>query len=151
MANKESHESIRPKVGIGIMILKSGQVLLGKRRGSHGEGEYAFPGGHLEYMESFRDCAQREIAEECGIKVKNIRFQLLSNVMSYAPKHYVHIGLIADWQKGIPEVLEPDKLESWGWYDLDKLPKPLFEPCKTAISSYKTKKIYYDTSKPHKK
>ena len=53
----------KPKVGVGIMILKNGKVLLGKRKGSHGEGEFAFPGGHLEYMESFANCAKREIAE----------------------------------------------------------------------------------------
>ena len=41
------------RVGIGVIILKDGKVLLGKRKGSHGAGEYAFPGGHLEYMESF--------------------------------------------------------------------------------------------------
>lgn len=134
----------RPKVGIGILIFKNGRVLLGKRKGSHGEGEYAFPGGHLEYMESFEDCAKRETTEECGIKIRNIRFQLLSNITKYAPKHYVHVGLIADWKSGEPKLLEPEKIESWGWYDLDKLPSPLFEPCIQAIKSYKSGVNYYD-------
>ena len=49
----------KPKVGMGIMILKDGKILLGKRKNSHGSGEYAFPGGHLEYMESFEGCAKR--------------------------------------------------------------------------------------------
>lgn len=52
--------NLHPKVGIGVMIFKDGKVLLGKRKGSHGDGEYSFPGGHLNYMESFEDCAQRE-------------------------------------------------------------------------------------------
>ena len=43
----------RPKVGIGVMVFKDGKVLMGKRKSSHGEGEWAWPGGHLEYMESF--------------------------------------------------------------------------------------------------
>ena len=77
-----------PKVGIGIMIFKKGKILLGKRKGSHGEGEYAFPGGHLEYMESTEEGALREIAEECGIKIKNLRFQFVANVRKYKPKHY---------------------------------------------------------------
>ena len=48
-----------PKVGVGVMVLKDGKVLLTRRKGSHGAGEYSFPGGHLEYMESFEDCARR--------------------------------------------------------------------------------------------
>jgi len=134
----------KPKVGVGIMIFKNGKVLLGKRKGSHGEGEYAFPGGHLEYMESFQDCAKREISEECGIKIKNIRFQFLANVTKYAPKHYVHVGLVADWEDGEPEVLEPEKSESWDWHNIDNLPEPIFEMCKIAIDSYKTGINYYD-------
>ena len=134
----------KPKVGIGIMIIKDRKVLLGKRRGSHGEGEYAFPGGHLEYMESFEDCAKRETKEECGIEITNIRFQFLSNVTKYAPKHYVHIGLIADWKSGEPKVLEPEKCESWDWHGIDKLPEPLFEMCRQGIHCYKLGENYLD-------
>src|SRR4051812_15075215 len=115
-----------PRVGIGIMILKEGKILLGKRKNAHGSGEYAFPGGHLEYMESFEDCALREIAEECGISVGNIRFQYLANIKYYTPKHYVHVGLLADHISGEPKVLEPNKCESWDWFALDKLPTPMF-------------------------
>jgi 8-oxo-dGTP diphosphatase len=106
-------------------------------------GGFAFPGGHLEYMESFEDCAQRETDEECGIKIKNIRFQFLVNLTKYAPKHYVHIGLSADWAAGAPEVREPEKCESWDWYEMDKLPQPLFETCKLAIDSFRTGTNYY--------
>ncbi len=112
-------ENQKPKVGIGVMIFKDGKVLLGKRKGSHGDGEYSFPGGHLEYMESFENCARRETMEEAGIVLKNVRFQFLGNTKEYAPKHYVQIGLIADWENGEPKVLEPDKREEWNWYDLD--------------------------------
>lgn len=128
------------------MILKDGKVLLGKRRGSHGESEFAFPGGHLEYMEGFADCAMREVQEECGIEIENIRFQFLANVTKYAPKHYVHIGLIADWKNGEPQVLEPDKSESWLWYDLNNLPESIFEMCKLSFQSHATKKNYFDVS-----
>src|SRR5712692_1149689 len=88
------------RVGVGVMILKNGKVLLGLRNGSHGAGEWAFPGGHFEYMETFEDCATRETLEECGVEIQNIRFQLLANLRQYRPKHYVHVGLIADWKSG---------------------------------------------------
>lgn len=144
MCSTENMEQTQPKVGVGVMIVKNGSVLLGQRKGSHGEGEYAFPGGHLEYMESFEQCARRETLEECGIEIGRIRFQFVANVQTYAPQHYVHIGLLADWQNGMPEVLEPEASGSWEWYDLAKLPQPLFEMSRLAIESYKTGRNYYD-------
>ena len=144
IAQLKNMKKDRPKVGVGVMILKDGKVLLGKRKGSHGEGEYAFPGGHLEYMESFECCAKREIVEECNIEIENIRFQFLANVKKYAPLHYVHIGIIADWKNGESKLLEPEKSESWDWYNLDNLPHPLFEMCGLAMESYRTEQNYFD-------
>ncbi len=48
---EENAEVQRPKVGVGVMILKDGKVLLAKRKGSHGNGEFAFPGGHMDFYE----------------------------------------------------------------------------------------------------
>lgn len=134
-----------PKVGIGVMILKGNKVLLGQRKGSHGEGEWAFPGGHLEHMESILDCARRETKEECGIEIANIRFLFLSNLKTYAPKHYVHVGLIADWQSGEPQILEPDSCEEWGWFDLNNIPTPLFNTCATSFEARRTGRNFYDS------
>lgn len=134
----------RPKVGVGVMILKDGKVLLSKRKSSHGAGEYAFPGGHLEYMESFAECAIRETKEESGIEITNIQFQYLANITSYKPKQYAHIGLVADWKSGVPQVLEPEKSEQWQWYVLDQLPKPMFVSCTLAFLSHKTSQNYFD-------
>lgn len=129
-------EDNRPKVGIGVMIFKDGKVLLAKRKSSHGRGEYGFPGGHLEHMESFEDCAKRETKEECGIEIENVEFRFVENVTIYAPKHYVLIGMTADWKSGEPEILEPDKSEAWRWYDLESLPSPLFKMSKMIIDRY---------------
>lgn len=133
----------KPKVAIKVMIIRDGKVLFGKRKKPFAGGQYEFPGGHFEYMESFEECAKRETREECGIEIKNIRFQFLANVRKYIPRHYVHIGLIADWKNGDPKLLEPYECENWGWYDLNNLPSPLFDPCKVAIDSYLTGKNYY--------
>lgn len=132
------------KVGIGILIFKNGKVLLGKRKGSHGAGEYASPGGSMEFGESFSEAAQREIWEEAHIKVKNIQFMFLSNLRDYEGKHYIHIQLKADWKSGIPKVMEEEKCESWDWFELNNMPKPLFKTFPAVIQALKTHEVYFD-------
>ena len=136
----------RPKVGVGVFLVKDGkQILLGKRKAAHGSGEYALPGGHLELGESFEECALRELAEEAGsnIKVKKVSFLCLTNLRRYAPKHYADIGVLAEWKSGNPTVMEPDKKEDWQWYDLDDLPQPLFGCTDNYIEAYRTGKVYF--------
>ena len=134
-----------PKVGIGVMIWKDGRILLGLRKGSHGGGEYALPGGHLEFGESFEECAKRETREKAGIEITNVRFAILMNLKSYPGQHYAHIGLAADWQGGEPKAMEPDKCEGWAWYDTDRLPSPLFHVIPSHIEAHKTGRNYFDT------
>ncbi len=129
------------------MVLKDGKVLLALRKGSHGQNEYAFPGGHLEYMESFEDCARRETHEECSLEIENIRFRFVANVTKYAPKHFVHVGLVADYKSGEPTLREPERSGPWAWYPLDQLPQPMFEMCRLSFESDRTGNIFVDA--PH--
>lgn len=131
------------RVGITVMVFKDGKVLLGKRKGSHGEGEYAGTGGHLEYMESIVECAKRETLEETGITIKNIQLLGVTEIMQYAPKHYVDIGLVAEWESGEPVIMEPNKIEGWDWYDVYNLPEPLFGSVLPYIESYKAEQIRF--------
>lgn len=135
----------RPAVGIGVMVIKDGKVLMTKRKGAHGTGEYAYPGGHMEFGESFEQCAKREVMEETGLEIKNVRFLRLDNVVKYTGKHYVDIALQADWVSGEPQLLEPDRAAEWKWFDFDNLPEPLFEFCISAFDSLRTGKNYYDS------
>jgi 8-oxo-dGTP diphosphatase len=63
--------SLRPFVGIGVLVVYPrrypGCVLISERISSHGKGGYQLPGGHLEYGESFEECASRELKEETNI------------------------------------------------------------------------------------
>ena len=135
----------RPRVGIGVLVLKDGKVLLGKRRGSHGEGEYASPGGHLEQFESFASCAAREVLEETGLEIGPPRFLRVLNTTQYAPRHYVDLAFAADWVSGEPVVREPDKVERWDWYSLDALPSPLFGTLPTAIEALRGERRCFDS------
>ncbi len=135
----------RPQVGIGVMVFKDGKVLLGKRKNTKddGENEYANPGGHVEYMESLEECAKRETREEAGIEIENVRFLSLYNFKKYN-KHYINIGLLADWKSGELQNLEPDKCEGWDWYDLSNLPSPLYGTMPQYLEALRTGKNYFD-------
>jgi 8-oxo-dGTP diphosphatase len=53
------------------LIWKNGKVLIAKRpKGSHLEGYWEFAGGKQEEGESLKDCLEREIEEELGVKIK---------------------------------------------------------------------------------
>lgn len=119
----------RPKVGIAVAIVKNNQVLLGKRLGKHGPGTWAYPGGHLEFMESWEECARRETKEETSLEIKNVRFGVVTNELHYQEnEHYITIGMIADYAGGEPQTLESNKCEEWCWFSWDNLPQPLFLP-----------------------
>lgn len=132
------------KVGIGVLVFKKGKILLGKRQGSHGAGEYACPGGHLEFGESFKQCAKRECLEEVGIEIKNVRLLRLSNLKKYKGKHYVDIGLAAEWKSGKIKNIKNEKIKDWKWYNINALPKPLFGHIEYSIEALNSGKNFFD-------
>lgn len=114
----------RPKVGIGVYIVKDDKVLLGERIGSHQANTFCAPGGHLEYGESWEECAKRETLEETGLRIENIRFMGITNdVMKEDKVHSVTISMLADWKSGEPKIMEPDKCLGWKWYSYDEIPE----------------------------
>lgn len=135
-----------PKVGIGVMIKNDrDQVLLGLRQGSHGAGEWSFPGGHLEMGETIFETAIRETKEETGLEVDNLELISVADEMRYLKsdgKHYLNIGVSARYQGGEALVMEPDKCKEWAWFDLDNLPNNLFEGTELVINNYRNKRIY---------
>jgi 8-oxo-dGTP diphosphatase len=121
---------------MGVFVFKEGKFLMGKRMGAHGEGTWSIPGGHLEYGESFADTARREVLEETGVTICNIRFGAVTNdIFDIEKKHYVTVWMLADYESGTPAVLEPDKYIEQGWFDFDTLPSPLFYPWKQLLAS----------------
>ncbi|PIN68942.1 DNA mismatch repair protein MutT [Candidatus Woesearchaeota archaeon CG11_big_fil_rev_8_21_14_0_20_43_8] len=121
----------RPKIGVGVFVVKGGKILLGKRMNAHGDGTWSLPGGHLEMNEEPEDCARREVMEEAGIKIKNLsRLTFTNDIFEKEKKHYVTLFLRSDLDSGVPAVMEPDKCERWDWFTWDDLPRPLFMPLK---------------------
>jgi 8-oxo-dGTP diphosphatase len=135
-----------PRVGIGVMIQnKKGEVLLGLRQGSHGAGEWSFPGGHLEFGETIFETAKREVKEETGLEVNKFKLISVADEMRYIKsdgKHYVNIGLKTEYKNGEPKLMEPNRYKEWRWFSLDDLPNKLFEGTKLMINNFKAGKIY---------
>jgi 8-oxo-dGTP diphosphatase len=117
------------RVGVGVFVRAPNdpsKVLCGVRKGSHGAGSLALPGGHLEMMESFQDCATREVMEECGLQLEPPTFGYVTNdPMPNEGKHYVTIFMMAQCTLTDPiqvaKNMEPHKCECWEAYSWDEL------------------------------
>jgi len=59
-----------PRVGVGAVVLDRGRVLLVKRGRPPAAGKWSLPGGLVELAETTAEAAQREVEEECGIRVR---------------------------------------------------------------------------------
>ena len=119
----------RPIVGMGVLVVRGQQVLLGQRCGSHGAGFYAAPGGHIEWGESLAATARREVLEETGLTIINLRLLCVGNYWferTEGARHYVDVDSLAEAPDGEPQLREPDKCAGWAWYDVNALPAPLF-------------------------
>lgn len=120
----------QPKVGVAVFVWRNGKFLIQKRHGSHGEGTWSVPGGHLELNESWEDCAKRETLEETGMEIANIRFLTATNdIFKDEDKHYITIWVEADWKAHEPQLMEPDRLTAIQWATFRDLPTALFQPC----------------------
>ena len=118
-----------PKVGVAVVITRGGQVLLIQRRGAHGAGTWAVPGGHLDYGETPEQCAAREALEEVGLRVEKLRFFALTNdVFEAESKHYITIWMLAESFSGEAEISAPEEMNEIGWFDWKSLPEPIFLP-----------------------
>lgn len=118
-----------PKVGIAVVIKHDGKILLGKRRGAHGEGTWAPPGGKLDFGENVHECAKREIFEETGLKIKDPKFLTFTNdIFKKEKKHYITLWFLTNKFSGKTKIMEPEKLPEIEWFSLNKFPTNLFLP-----------------------
>ena len=121
--------SNRPYVGVGVIVRKGDQVLLMRRRNSHGDGTWSTVGGHLEYGETPEACAIRETQEEAGIVIADVTFRTITNdLFETEEKHYVTLWMEGRYVSGEPRINSRREMSEIGWFSLDALPCPLFLP-----------------------
>ncbi|MDA2922339.1 NUDIX domain-containing protein [Patescibacteria group bacterium AH-259-L07] len=136
-------------VGFGVMILKDGKVLLGKRHDDpekassllNGAGTWTMPGGKLDFGETFEEGAKREVLEETGITLNKVDV-ICINQDIIETAHFITIGLFSDAFSSEPKVMEPDEITEWRWFDLNNLPNPIYFPSAKVLENYKQKKFY---------
>ena len=74
-------------IKVRAVILYEGQLLVVKH--PHDTSFAALPGGHLEWGEDLKECLQREIIEELGIKPEIGRLFYVNTFTQTDNKHYV--------------------------------------------------------------
>ena len=134
-----------PKVGVGVMIFKDNKVLLGHRHSDprkadselQGEGTWTMPGGKLDFKEDLKDCAQREVFEETGIKINKEQIKIISVTNdTAADAHFITIGFLCEDFEGDAKIMEPDEITEWKWFDLNNLPSPIFFPSEKILKKF---------------
>ena len=129
-------------VGVGVFVKKDGKFLVGCRKGSHGAGTWALPGGHVEVGESLGDTCKREVLEETGLQIKNVeRLTFRNDIFHEEKKHYVTLYFTADYESGELENVEPEKCSAWRWCNLLDVPSPTFGTFDDVIKSMRNNSV----------
>ena len=132
--------SKRVPVGVGVVVIRQGQLLIGHRKGGHGAATWALPGGWLESDdETIEHCAMRELQEETGLVAISLRvLDLAPYKQNMDGVHSVSVYVLANTDHSHqPEIRETDKCAEWRWVGLkSEIPAmmPLFPALKHALS-----------------
>lgn len=100
-----------------VLITRPGEVLL-TRKSNWAANRYSLVAGFQEFGESLEETAIREVAEETGVKVSNVRY-VGSQCWPFPSQ--VMVGFVADYVTGEIQV-ETTELEDARWFAVDDLP-----------------------------
>jgi len=132
-------------VGIGVMVRnEKGEFLLGFRtKNSRNEpGKWTFPGGCLEFGETWENCAVREAKEEAGIEVEPIKIiRVINHILKEEEQHWFNPIIEARIVKGSPAPVEPHKMSKWQWFSLENMPENITINLVEFFSDIKSGKI----------
>lgn len=113
-----------PIVSVGAVVVRDGRVLLAQRGHPPGEGMWAFPGGVVNLGETLAQATEREIREECGIRVRVLRpFAVVDRILRDEAErveyHYVIVDMLAEWAEG--ELRASSDARQVGWFSAEEL------------------------------
>lgn len=130
------YPTIAPAVIVGIK--NKDKLLLTKySRGNYRK--YALVAGYVEVGESVEDTVKREVMEEVGLKVKNIRY---FGSQPWGFTNTLLVGFFADLDGDEKVILEEDELAEGTWFRYDELPPRdlLISLTQTMINEFEKKK-----------
>ena len=100
-----------------VLIKKNNELLMA--RGPHFPvGVYGLIAGFVEPGENIEDAIHREVLEEIGIKVKNLRYY---DSQSWPFPNSLMLAFIADYASGEINI-DQTEIESAGWYKAENIP-----------------------------
>ena len=102
-----------------IMLVVRGDQLLLARSARFKSGFFSCLAGFIEVGETPEQTVVREVKEEVGIEVENIRY---IKSQSWPFPSQLMLGFIADYKAG-EIVVAPEEIEEAHWYDVYSLPK----------------------------
>lgn len=101
-----------------IVLVQRGEKALLARSPRFHEGVYSTLAGFVEPGESLEDCVHREILEEVGVRVTDLRY---FGSQPHPFPHSLMVGFVARWLEG--EIcIDEDEIEHARWFDPDELP-----------------------------
>ena len=119
---------IRPAVVDGV-VLRSGKILLVKRRKDPEFGKWAVPGGFVNWGETCEQAVVREVREETNLKVKPVRLLGVYSSQKRDPlRGTIAVAFVCKYLSGTPR--GGDDAELARWWDLGKLPALAFDHAK---------------------
>ena len=134
--------------GFGVIIVKNNKILMGRRHDDVDKADSAFrvsgcwtmPGGKLEFGEGLTNAGKREVLEETGIVVTKIRVFCINNEKN-EHAHFLTAGLVAEEFEGEAQVMEPNEITEWRWFDINNLPENIYLCSQSSIKCFLENKL----------
>lgn len=87
------------RVGCSVLIKSNNKLLLGIRNKEPNKGLIITPGGGVELFENMIDTVKREIMEETGLEITNIKQLKTYEIINKPDEHRIIIYWSADYDK----------------------------------------------------
>lgn len=114
-----------PKISPAVIVaITNGDKLLMSRYAHGTYRHFALIAGYVEVGETFEECVRREVMEEVGLRVKNIRYY---KSQPWAFSDSVMIGFTAELDGDDTIRLQEEELSEAGWYTRDQVED--YSPC----------------------